>query len=44
LPVFSGDILKPEIQKALLDKLSTTVPDENWDVFPIAMIIIDKDD
>ena len=32
------DDLKPEAQKAILDKFKTTRQDENWDVFPIAVI------
>lgn len=37
------DDLKPEAQKAILDKFETTTQDENWDVFPIAVIVRDMD-
>jgi hypothetical protein len=33
------DDLKPEAQKELLDKLGTTPEDENWDMFPIAILV-----
>ena len=36
------DDLKAEAQKELLDKLETTPQDENWDVFPIAVIVREK--
>ena len=36
--------LKPEAQRALLNRWETTVKDENWDVFPIALIVRDIDD
>ena len=38
------DDLKAEAQQELLDKLGTTPQDENWDMFPIAVIDRDTDD
>lgn len=37
------DDLKTEAQKELLDKLETTPQDENWDAYPIAVIVRYKD-
>jgi hypothetical protein len=38
------DDLKPKAQKEFLDKLDTTPKDENWNVFPIAVFVREKDD
>ena len=38
--------LKPEAQKRLLEEFQTTPEEENWDVFPIAVIereFVDED-
>ena len=37
------DDLKDEAQKAVLDKFGTTAADENWEVFPIAVIVREED-
>ncbi|MFC1816090.1 hypothetical protein ACFL0M_09120 [Thermodesulfobacteriota bacterium] len=37
------DDLKTEVQKELLDKWETTPQDENWDVFPIAVVVREED-
>jgi hypothetical protein len=38
------DDLKPEAQKELLDKLGTTPREENWDIVPIAVFVVEEDD
>ena len=43
IEIFFND-LKPEAQKAILDKFETTRQDENWDVFPIAVIVRETED
>ncbi len=36
--------LKPEAQKVFLEKLGTTPEDENWDIVPIAIYVIEDED
>jgi len=38
------DDLKPEAQKEFLEKLGTTPKEENWDIVPIAIYVIEEDD
>jgi hypothetical protein len=38
------DDLKPEAQKELLDKLRTIPREENWDIVPIAIYVVEEDD
>lgn len=38
------DDLKPEAQKEFLDKLRTTPEEENWDIVPIAIYVMEEDD
>ncbi len=38
------DDLKPDVQKAFLEKLGTTPEKENWDVVPIAIYVIEDED
>jgi hypothetical protein len=38
------DDLKPEAQQELLDKLGTTPEDENRDIVPIAIYVVEEDD
>jgi len=38
------DDLKPEAQKEFLEKLGTTPRDENWDIVPIAIYVVEQDD
>ncbi len=38
------DDLNPEAQQDFLEKLGTTPEDENWDIVPIAIYVIEEDD
>ncbi len=38
------DDLKPMIQKEFLDKLGTSMEDENWNIVPIAIYVIEDED
>jgi hypothetical protein len=38
------DDLKIEAQKEFLDKLGTTPKEENWDIVPIAIYVVEEDD
>jgi hypothetical protein len=38
------DDLTPEAQKEFLDKLGTTPREENWDIVPIAIYVVEEDD
>ena len=38
------DDLKPEAQREFLEKLGTTPREENWDIVPIAIYVVEQDD
>ena len=38
------DDLKPEAQQEFLDKLGTTPKEENWDIVPIAIYVVEEND
>jgi hypothetical protein len=38
------DDLKPEAQQRVLRELRTTVEEENWDVFPLTTLEVERDD